>query len=157
MHRSARRAPSVAVAVLVVLAALTGCSSSNSFSKTSPKPSTSAKATTPQTDPGALPSGVVNPTGVPTRVANVVALRKNVTLAGCKATTTGWGATGTATNPATAAHTYTLTVFFTDAHATVIGFGSTQVAVAPGGTAHWTVASKFHPAPTTFCVLRGVS
>jgi hypothetical protein len=154
MHRCVRRAAIAAVAALVVVAALAGCSSSKSTAKPSVSPS--AKAA-PLTDPGALPSGVVNPTGVPTRVANVVALRKDVVMAGCKATATGWGATGTATNPATAAHTYTLTVFFTDAHATVIGFGSTTVAVQPGGKATWTVASKFHPAPTTFCVLRGVS
>jgi hypothetical protein len=155
MHRIVRRTSSAAVAVLVVVAALAGCSSAKPTAK--PTVSASARVSAPQTDPGALPSGVVNPTGVPTSVANVVALRKDVTLAGCKATANGWGATGTATNPAAAAHTYTLTVFFTDAHATVIGFGSTKVAVQPGGKETWTIASKFHPAPTTFCVLRGVS
>jgi hypothetical protein len=156
MYRSALRL-STAVVAVCALTALAGCTSSAKHPSASSSAKSSASASASKAvAAGELPSGVTQPPSVPTSVANVVALRKNVLISSCKATSTGWGAAGTVTNPAATAHNYVVTVFFTTIHATVIGFGSTTVMVQPGGKESWTVDSKFHAPSVTNCVLRGV-
>jgi hypothetical protein len=158
MHASVVRLSTAAAAVLA-LTAVAACSSSakgGSASKSSTPVSSTSSVAGSANDAGALPSGVTNAIGVPTSVANVVALRKDVTMTSCKATADGWGASGVATNAGTSAHNFAVTVFFTTDHATVIGFGAAHVNVAAGGKQSWTVSGKFHAASPTLCVLRGV-
>ena len=104
-----------------------------------------------------LPSGVVPPESVPTDVPNDPDARPDVAIDTCQATDTGWSASGTATNPAATATTYTITVFFTTDAGTVIGFADMTAEVAASKTGHWTVAAEFGAPASTLCVLRGVA
>jgi len=103
-----------------------------------------------------LQKGVEAATDVPTDVPNDPDLRNQVALEACTATDRGWAATGTATNPDSDARSYTVTVFFTTAHATVLGSASTKVTTAPAATQPWRVTDRFKAPKGTRCVLRGV-
>jgi hypothetical protein len=148
------RGVAVSVAVLGALCAAAGCTATSSERPSSP-PGTSAAGGS-ETPRGALPSGVVGATSVPTSVPNEVALRADVGMSSCAPHAGGWMATGSARNPRTKATTYKITVFFTSSRATVIGTARASVRVPPGGNRRWTASSAFHPAKPTLCVLRGV-
>jgi hypothetical protein len=77
-------------------------------------------------------------------------------MSSCGKVDGGWSASGTATNPATAPVSYTITVFFTTTAATVIDTAQTHVDVPAGGKHAWTVSKKFHATPSMRCVLVGV-
>ncbi len=78
--------------------------------------------------------------------------RPDVAIDTCQATDTGWSASGTATNPAATATTYTITVFFTTDAGTVIGFADMTAEVAASKTGHWTVAAEFGAPASTLCI-----
>jgi hypothetical protein len=139
-----------AATLLVPLLAVAGCSiggSSAGTAKTSP---------TATTQGAGLPEGVKNATGVPSKVANTAKLREQVRLTSCHQVPRGWTASGTATNPVSAAVDYTIEVFFTTQSATVIGTGNTRVYVPGKAHQQWAVTKRFTAAPSTVCVLRGV-
>ncbi len=68
----------------------------------------------------------------------------------------GWKASGSATNPAGQAHSYLLTVYFTDSAATVIGSGTASVNVQGNTSGRWSVTSRFVAPSAVKCVLVGV-
>lgn len=141
--------------VLLGLAAavcLLGACTSDKGDDKSGTPSSSAKSSS-STRPT---TGLVQPSRVPTKVANSVALRSSVDLTACRKSSGGWLAGGTAKNTRKSKFTYVVTVFFTTDTATVIGFGKTDVKVPAGKTVKWTVTAKFPAVKNTKCVLRGV-
>lgn len=165
-----RPTPVVATVLLVGVAfGVAGCTSSPrpAASSHNAQPRTQVPAKTPaqprtqgskaasadnqQTVPGA---GVK----VPTKIDNVVADRKNVTVTSCSSTPGGWAASGVAVNHGRSDTSYRLTVYFTDQEATVIGTGVTSVGVAPGHAARWRIATHLVAQPGgTRCVLVGVA
>jgi hypothetical protein len=89
---------------------------------------------------------------------NKPALRKYIAVSGCRSTSTGWAASGTARNPSGDARTYKITVFFTSNPGnTVINYATTRVPVQAGKTVKWQAAASFKGTPTMHCVLDAVS
>lgn len=154
-RRRAAKLLAVSVACALPLAACTSHHTQTAGGATTAPAATSSAAT--KSNGAGLPPGVTNATAVPTKVANVPSLRRNVVISSCAKTGTGWAASGTANNPGSADKTYTITVFFATAGGTVIGSSHTDVAVPAGGTKQWKAEDSFHPAPQTQCVLRGVA
>jgi hypothetical protein len=147
-----------AATLLLPLLAVAACSSGGSSAGTSKDSSAGASqgSSAGQAKGVALPKGVTNAAGVPTKVANIAKLRNQVQLTSCHQAPGGWMASGTATNPAGTAADYTIAVFFTTKSATVIGTGSTRVRVPGKAHQQWAVTKRFTAAPSTVCVLRGV-
>ncbi|WP_093420289.1 hypothetical protein [Saccharopolyspora flava] len=141
-----RRSCALALAAGVAALALGGCGTED--------PAPEPKAVEKQGTPG-LPKGVSVATDVPVDVPNNPEVRRNVQLARCEKTETGWRAAGTARNPGQRASTYAVTVFFTTDTATVIGTGAARVDVPAGGKTDWEVAADFTAPDKTLCVLRG--
>lgn len=155
--RRQRAAKLLAIGVAVALP-LTACTSQHKQTSAEGTTAPSASSSTSTKSKGTgLPPGVTNATSVPTKVANVPSLRRNVVISSCAKTESGWAASGTANNPGSADKTYTITIFFATAGGTVIGTGHTDVAVPAGGTKQWKAEQSFHAAPETQCVLRGVA
>lgn len=90
-------------------------------------------------------------------VANDIALRKNVTQSSCERRSTTSSASGTATNPTTAALTYHLTVYFTTTKGTDLAKATTDVRVPAKGTAKWSASKTFGYKSAVRCVLVGVA
>ena len=154
-RRSAAKLLAISVALALPLAA---CTSNHKQASADGATAPVASNSSSTTSKGAgLPPGVTNATAVPTKVANVPALRRNVVISSCAKTETGWAASGTANNPGSADKTYAITIFFATAGGTVIGLGHADVAVPAGGTKQWRAEQSFHAAPETQCVLRGVA
>ena len=124
----------------------------------SPPMQPTAAPTVSAGSPGpSLPNGVAAATAVPTAVPNDPAARPSVKITKCAAAGDGWSAGGPASNKATHAKTYKITVFFTSEAATVLHTDSTTVRVKPGAKADWTISAKFGAPKGTLCVLRGVA
>ncbi len=144
------------VATLTVVVMLSGCTAART-----PHPPASS---TPQTPHTALagpqiphePPGVVGATALPTGIPNTASLRSRVQLSSCTKAAGGWGAAGTAKNPAEKDTSYTITVFFLAPAGTVLGSGQSTVRVAAGKTVKWEVRDTFTAPTTTRCSLRGV-
>jgi hypothetical protein len=148
-------------ALAVTGSALTGCGSSHDSTAPTTAPATTTPATT---TPTTAPSATTAPS-TQTSTAPPVTLitgpnndkdRKNVALTSCESAPSGWQATGTATNPGAHAVAYTLTVYFTNAHATTLSSGQTKVRIAARGHASWKVRSAFAAPKKVLCVLVGV-
>lgn len=151
---SAAKLLAIGVACAMPLAA---CTSNHKQTSADGATAASAASSAPAKSKGVgLPPGVTNAT-VPTKVANVPGLRRNVVISSCAKTESGWAASGTANNPGSADKTYTITIFFATAGGTVIGTSHADVAVPAGGTKQWKAEQSFHAAPETQCVLRGVA
>lgn len=151
MRRTAR-VPFLLVAAAAGTAMLTACGpDSTNTAATSATAAANAKIAALS-----LPKGVSNATAIPSAVPNENTLRKTVALTACQKVTGGWQAAGTATNHASEAADYTITVFFTTSGATVIGTGDAHVHVDAGKSADWTATGTFTAPPTTQCVVRGV-
>jgi hypothetical protein len=137
------------VAVVTAAMLLTGCTAAIDHPAATPIP-------TVKTVPG-LPAGVTPAKIIPTAVPNDVTARAAVRVTGCAASTGGWTAGGTVTNPGKKAKSYTITVFFTTASATVIDTAETKLTVAAGQESKWSATKRFVTAPGMLCVLRGVA
>jgi hypothetical protein len=138
---------SITVGAMAVMLLLAGCVSAPPV-KPVPTPSHSVQI------PG-LPAGV-HPAPLPSDVPNTADARTNVQLTTCEATSDGWRAAGTVTNPGKSKVDYTITVFFTTAKATVIDSAQTKVSLDPGDKKKWSASKQFTAPPDTLCVLRGV-
>ena len=154
--RSRRAVAALTLTAALAVMPLAGCSSHKTSASAGAPTATGSSASATASTKG-LPSGVVNDTAVPTKVANTPSLRKHVVITSCAKTETGWAASGTVSNPATTDKTYTITIFFATNHGTVIGTSHTDVPVPAGGSKPWKAEDSFHPAPDTQCVLRGVA
>lgn len=146
LTRPASRTTGIAVALLAVAIALTGCTSS------APKAATthSVSATVP-----GLPAGVSQATALPTDIPNDAKTRANVQLSSCAATKNGWKASGIVRNPGKATTTTVITVFFTTDKATVISSAQVRATAKAGEKQTWTAQSRFSAPKQTLCVLRG--
>jgi hypothetical protein len=151
-----RRATIAVVAASITAGTIAGCSGSSNHKASAPASSAHPSVSTSVSSAPGLPPGVVNATSLPVSPPNSPALRSNVSVSSCAATTGGWGASGTATNPGTASADYTITVFFTTVNATVIGSAQTHVTVKAGGKESWSASATFTAPAKTLCVLRGV-
>ena len=152
IRRATKRLATAAVLVSVALTAA-GCTSSPhpGAARHGSQPSQAAPAGNEKQVPGA---GVK----VPTKIDNVVADRKNVTLTSCLSTQGGWSASGVAVNHGGSSTSYKVTVYFTDQEATVLGTGVSTVSVAPGRVSRWRIAAHLVAQPGgTRCVLVGVA
>ena len=156
--RPGRRRVVATLTLTAALAAvpLAGCSSHKTSASAGGPTATGSSASATASTKG-LPSGVVNDTAVPIKVANTPSLRKHVVITSCAKTESGWAASGTVNNPGTTDKTYTITIFFATNHGTVIGTSHTDVPVPAGGSKQWKAEDSFHAAPETQCVLRGVA
>lgn len=157
--RISRATKPFAVGALLVGVALAaaGCTGSPHPGATSRSSQANAHPSqpTPITNQKQVPGAGVK---VPTKIDNVVADRKNVTLTSCTSTQGGWVASGVAVNHGGSETSYKVTVYFTDQEATVIGTGMTTVGVAPGHVTRWRVATHLAAQPGgTRCVLVGVA
>jgi hypothetical protein len=134
----------LALAAAVLVSGLTACTGSSSNRDTpTPTGGTVASSSAP------LPSQ--------SSIANDPDARKDVKPAGCVATSSGWKASGTVTNPGATAATYTIVISFTTKQSTVLARGTTKVTVKAGATTTWTAAAGFAKTKGVQCVLRGVS
>lgn len=148
------RTAAVALASIVATCGvLTACTSHG----TTPRPTASASPSGTTGPQSATPSITQHPVPPPTAIANDTARRKYVTMTGCAASSGGWAASGTATNPGAHATSYTITIFFTTSTATVLDFAKTTVAVPAGQHRSWRAAARFSAPANMLCVLRGVS
>jgi hypothetical protein len=129
---------------------LSGCATSSTSTPpaTAVQPSVNARNST-TTIPEQHP--------LPATIPNDVTLHKDVEITACHATTGGWEASGTATDPGSSPVTYDITVVFTTPRATVLDYATTSVTVQPGATARWTARQEFATVAGMLCVLRGVS
>ncbi|WIB76996.1 hypothetical protein DEJ28_15260 [Curtobacterium sp. MCPF17_002] len=147
------RVLTVASCIAIAVGTLTGCSDGG------PAPTSTPTGTSTSTTPPQLPGereGVTGAIDVPTKLKNDAAKRAAVTLGSCKATKTGWAASGTIKNPTKRATAYAITVYFTDAAATVVGWQQATKDVGAGSTARWNAAADFTAPKNTTCVLAAV-
>ena len=86
-----------------------------------------------------------------------MAKRKAVKIEKCEATSDGWQAIGTVTNPGQNTTDYKVTVFFTTSKATVIATAAADVTVKANKTGQWTAKAKFKGEDGMRCILRGVA
>ena len=101
-------------ASLLALGAVSACTGSSGGSTASggaSSPSTTGTAVAP------VPSA--------SAIKNQPAARKDVTSAGCVATTSGWKASGSVANPGAKSATYTIVMSFTTKQSTVLARGTT--------------------------------
>ena len=133
------------------VALLAGCSSPGTVTPTTSTTTRVAPSSTTATT-AAAPTTTTEP--VPIQSSPTV--RQQAAVVSCKPVAGGWEASGVATNPASDAHTYGLTVYFTDAAATVIGSGRTSVTVSGKSSGTWHVTGTFTASPPVKCVLVGV-
>jgi hypothetical protein len=138
---AAKRAAGAVATSVAVAGLLGGCAGSSGGSS----------ASSSSSGPVALPAPST------TAIANVPADRPAVSQKGCKATSSGWVASGTVTNPKSSAQTYLIVISFTTKQSTVLTRGQTKVPVKAGATKSWTVAASFAKTKGVVCVLRGVS
>ncbi len=146
----------VGLAVSAVLVA--GCTSGSSKSKNSVATSTSAVTggkTTAKGKKTAAPTFSAAP--LPKKLTNQPSVRKYVTQTKCAAVAGGWGAAGTARNPARTARTYHITVYFTTTKATTLNYAVTAVKVAPGKTSPWRASKKFKAPSQMLCPMVAIS
>jgi hypothetical protein len=156
-------APALAAAALV----LAGCGNANHRAATKTSAASHAKATktsiaksskighsVADAKPGPVPGQGVK---VPTRIPNVVALRKSVVISSCVLSKGVVRVSGTAADPGGSSAAYKLTVFVTNARSTVTGTASTTVHVAAHGNSKWSLRSSVvGQAGRPHCVLVGV-
>lgn len=144
MVKISAKAAGAALAAVALLAAA-GCSGED------PAPSPTASVAAPT-----LPSGVVQPTALPSNPPDDPMLRENVTIGTCEAGDGGWTASGVAKNPGKEDVEFTITIFFTTESATVLESAQQKVKVKAGGEEKWTATKKFTAPPVVKCVLRAV-
>jgi hypothetical protein len=163
-----RRTKLLAVACAVVLL-VAGCGSTHKASAPTTTPATTVPSSTTVEPTTTLPAATTKVPGksttttfvphtspLPARVPNNVPERKNVSLEKCAAIPGGWGASGTAANPAKSTVSYRITVYFTDTSATTLDYAQTTVSVAPGKNVPWTASKTFDAPSHVLCVLVGV-
>lgn len=90
-------------------------------------------------------------------IVNDPKARTAVSMKSCKESDSGWGASGSVTNPHDKTTTYTIVVSFTTDQSTVLARGTTKVTVDAGKTKDWTANANFANIKNVQCVLRGVS
>lgn len=157
--RTSRATKPIALVVLLVGVALTaaGCTNSphpGAANSHSSQPKARPSQAAPAGNQGPVPGAGVK---VPTKIDNVIADRKNVTLTSCLSTQGGWSASGVAVNHGGSETSYKVTVYFTDQEATVLGTGVTTVTVTPGQVTRWRIATHLVAQPGgTRCILVGV-
>jgi hypothetical protein len=140
---------------------LAGCTSSSNATKptsAATSPSSTAASSAPASPVASSSSAKAPVVGDPTvlPIKNNVTRRAQAAVRVCSGDSTGWTATGTAKNPDAGAHTYTLTVYFSNTKGTVIGSGKTTKTVAGKATGTWTVSAKFAAPAKVNCVLVSV-
>jgi putative hemolysin len=124
----------------------------------STNPSTSATTTTKANATSTTTrQSVTKDTVVPISVPNQPAVRKDVALVSCGASTGGWSAGGTLKNSQGKTETYMITVFFTSPQATDLAFATATVTIDPGKSQLWSAKATFAAPSSVLCVLRGVS